>query len=74
MRGHPAISGGGVGVRNVLCVATLPAVRWNPVLNAHYAQLVEYGQPKKVAIAACMRRLLGILNAIPRDQRPWQNA
>lgn len=74
MRGHRAIAGGRPAVRNVLYMATLTAIRWNPVLKTHYAQLVERGRPKKVAIVACMRRLLGILNAIVRTKSPWQNA
>lgn len=74
MRGHRAIAGGRTAVRNVLFMATLTATRWNPVIKAHYTQLVERGRPKKVAIVACMRRLLGILNAIIRTASPWQTA
>jgi transposase len=44
-------------------MAILSAIRWNPVLKPHYQQLVARGHPKKVAIPACMRRLLGILGA-----------
>ena len=74
MRGHRAIAGGRATVRNALFMATLSAVRWNPPLKAHYQQLVERGRPKKVAIVACMRRLLGILNAIIRTGQPWRPA
>jgi transposase len=74
MRGHRAIAGGRTAVRNVLFMATLTATRWNPVIKAHYTQLVGRGRPKKVAIVACMRRLLGILNAIIRTASPWQTA
>jgi transposase len=74
MRGHRAIAGGRTAIRNVLYMATLSAVRWNPVLKAHYQQLVARGRPKKVAIVACMRRLLGILNAILKAGTPWQSA
>lgn len=74
MRGHRAIAGGRACVRNVLFMATLAAVRWNPVLKAHYAQMTARGRPKKVAIVACMRRLLAILNAILRTGQPWQSA
>jgi transposase len=74
MRGHRAIAGGRVTVRNALFKATLSAVRWNPPLKAHYQQLVERGRPKKVAIVPCMRRLLGILNAILRTGQPWRPA
>ena len=50
------------------------AIRWNPVISQHYKSLVERGRPKKVALVACMRRLLGILNAIIRTKTPWQYA
>ena len=74
MRGYRAIAGGRGEVRKVLYMATLVAIRWNPVLKAHYQALVERGRPKKVALVACMRRLLGILNAIVRSGTPWQSA
>jgi len=74
MRGHRAIAGGRTPVRNGLYMATLAAVRFNPILRAHYQQLVERGRPKKVALVACMRRLLSILNAILRTGTPWQTA
>lgn len=74
MRGRRAIAGGRTVVRNVLYMATLSAVRWNPVIKQHYESLVERGRPKKVALVACMRRLLGILNAIIRTKTSWQNA
>jgi len=74
MRGHRAIAGGRSSVRNVLFMATLSAIRWNPVIKAHYTQLIERGRPKKVAVIACLRRLLAILNAILRTAEPWQTA
>lgn len=74
LRGYRAISGGRTAVRNVLFMATLTARRYNPVIKAHFHQLVERGRPKKVALIACMRRLLGILNAIIRTQSPWKTA
>jgi transposase len=74
MRGQRAIAGGRTTIRNVLYMATLTAIRWNPVLKPHYQQLIARGRPKKVAIVACMRRLLGILNAILRAGTPWKNA
>jgi transposase len=74
MRGRRSIAGGRGEVRKVLYMATLVAIRWNPVLKAHYRSLVERGRPKKVALVACMRRLLGILNAIVRSGTPWQCA
>ena len=74
MRGRRAIAGGRTAVRNVLFMATLSAIRCNPVLKAHYRQLVGRGRPKKVAIVACLRRLLTILNAILKARAPWQTA
>jgi transposase len=73
-RGHRAIAGGRTSVRNALFMATLVAVRRNPVLRAHYQALLARGRPKKVALVACIRRLLGILNAILRTQTPWRTA
>jgi len=55
-------------------MATLVATRWNPVIRQHYKTLVERGRPKKVALVACMRRLLGILNAIMRTKTAWKAA
>lgn len=74
MRGHRAIAGGRTAVRNVLYMATLVATRWNPVIKAHYARIVQAGRPKKLAIVACMRHLLTILNAIMRTASPWKSA
>ncbi|EEX5379519.1 IS110 family transposase [Escherichia coli] len=67
MRGRRRISGGRSGVRNVLFMAVLSAVRFNPVLKAFIARLVAAGKPKKVALVACMRRMVCILNAMLRD-------
>ena len=74
MRGRRTIAGGRTDVRNALYMATLSATRWNPVISQHYRSLVERGRPKKVALVACMRRLLGILNAIIRTKTSWQCA
>jgi transposase len=74
MRGRRTIAGGRIDVRNVLFMATLTAIRWNPVISRHYQALVDRGRPKKVALVACMRRLLGILNAIIRTKTSWQCA
>jgi transposase len=73
-RGHRAIAGGRTSVRNTLFMATLSAIRWNPVIRSHYARLVDAGRPKKLAIIACLRHLLTILDAILRTRKPWQNA
>jgi len=74
MRGKRTIAGGRAEVRRALYMATLSAIRWNPVISKHYQSLVDRGRPKKVALVACMRRLLGILNAIMRTKTPWQCA
>ena len=73
-RGYRAIAGGRTSVRNALFMATLVAVRRNAVLRAHYVALLARGRPKKVALVACIRRLLGILNAILRTRTPWRPA
>ena len=73
-RGHRMISGGRTSVRNVLYMATLSAIRHNPVVSATYRRLVNRGRPKKVAIIACLRQLLTILNAIVRTKSPWKIA
>jgi transposase len=74
MRGHRAIAGGRANVRKVLFMAALAATRWNPAIRSHFQQLTARGRPKKVALVACMRKLLGILNAIVRTQQPWRAA
>lgn len=71
-RGQRSIWGGRASVRSCLYMATLSAVRWNPVLRTFYARLVAKGKCAKVALVACMHKLLTILNAIVRDGKPWQ--
>lgn len=66
-RGRRAIAGGRVGVRNVLYVATLSAVRYNPAIKAFYRRLRDNGKPGKVALVACMRKIATVLNAMVRD-------
>src|SRR5206468_11025502 len=61
-RGRRMIRGGRARVRTVLYMATLVATRWNPVIKTFYERLVAAGKPKKLAIIACMRKLLTILN------------
>jgi transposase len=73
-RGHRMIGGGRTDVRKAMYMAALVATRWNPALKATYARLVQRGKPKKVAIVACIRQLLTILNAIIRTKSKWQNA
>ncbi|MCZ7502605.1 IS110 family transposase, partial [Agrobacterium rhizogenes] len=58
----------------VLFMAALVAARHNPVLKAFRDRLVEAGKPKILATVATMRKLLTMLNAIIRDNKPWQNA
>lgn len=71
MRGRRAIWGGRASVRCALYMATLVAVRHNAVLRLHYAHLLGRGKAKKVALVACMRKLLIWLNAMLRDGQPW---
>jgi transposase len=71
LRGRRAIWGGRAQVRAVLYMATLVATRRNPVLRAFYARLLTAGKKPKVALTACMRKLLIMLNAILRHQLPW---
>jgi len=73
-RGKRMIAGGRASVRTVLYMATLAATRFNPIIAAFYQRLVAAGKPAKVAITACMRKLITILNAILRDKRHWQSA
>jgi transposase len=72
LRGHRTIWGGRAPLRATLYMATLTAVRHNPVLTACYTRLVAAGKAKKVALVACMRKLLTILNAMVKHQTPWQ--
>lgn len=74
MRGRRTTWGGRSSVRTALYMAALTATRHNPAIAAFYKRLRHAGKPPKVAIVACMRKLLTILNAILRDRRPWQIA
>ena len=71
-RGRRMIRGGRSFIRRVLYMATISATRFNPVIKSMYERLLATGKLKKVAIVACMRKLLTILNAILRDQSSWQ--
>jgi transposase len=71
LRGQRHCWGGRAHVRQVLYMAALAATRYNPVIRPYYQRLVAAGKPKKVALVACMRRLLVILNAMSRDGTPW---
>ena len=70
-RGRRRVWGGRARVRTALYMAALAGTRWNPILKAFYAQLREAGKPAKVALVACMRKLLVIVNAMVRDGRAW---
>lgn len=74
MRGRRTISGGRAGVRTSLYMAALVATRFNPVIKAFYIRLVAAGKPKKVALVACMRKLLTILNAMLRKNEEWNES
>lgn len=70
-RGYRKTQGGRPDVRSALYMSALTGIRYNPILKAHYDQLVKRGKQKKVAITACMRKMLTILNAMMRDQQPF---
>ena len=72
MRGVRATWGGRSHVRTTLYMSTLVAVRYNPVLKRFYERLCAAGNAKKVALTACMRKLLTILTALVKHQKPWQ--
>jgi transposase len=71
-KGKRFCRGGRNSVRRVLYMATLNATRFNPIIKKQYDNLCEKGKLKKVAIIACARKLLIILNAIIRDNATWQ--
>ncbi len=73
-KGARHIWGGRAEVRSALYMATLSAQRYNPVIKAFYQRLLATGKPKKVAMVACMRKLLTILNAMLRDKAVWDAA
>lgn len=73
-KGKSFIGGGRASVRTVLFLGALAAARHNPVLRAFHQRLIEAGKPKIVAAIAVARKLLIILNAIVRDQKPWRTA
>ena len=71
-RGYRKTKGGRPEIRSVLYMSALSAIRYNPVIKAQYEQLVKRGKEKKVAITACMRKMLTILNAMMRDNQPFR--
>lgn len=72
-RGKRHVWGGRSLVRSALYMATLSAVRFNPVIKAFYDRLLAAGKPKKVALTACSHKLLRILNAMARSGQPWSD-
>lgn len=72
-KGKQKIQGGRASVRNVLYMGTVAGIRANPVLRTFYERLVAKGKPKKLALTACMRKLLVILNSMLKNRTCWQN-
>lgn len=72
MRGRRTVWGGRKQVRPSLYMATIAACRFNPAIQHFYQRLLQAGKRKKVAITACMRKLLTILNAVLKHQQPWR--
>jgi transposase len=72
MRGRRLVWGGRASVRTALYMAAMCAIRYNPVIRAYYQRLLGRGKPRKVALVACMRKLLVILNTMARTGTPWQ--
>lgn len=72
LRGTRTVWGGRAQVRAVLYMGTLVATRFNPVIRAFYQRLCAAGKPKKVALTACMRKRLIILNAMLKHRTPWR--
>ena len=70
-RGRRKVWGGRARVRRAIYMATLVATRFNPCIRAFYQRLLAAGKTKKVALVACVHKLLTILNAMIRQHRPW---
>jgi transposase len=71
-QGKRQIWGGRSTIRTALYMGSLAATRYNPVIKAFYERLLKAGKPKKVALVACMHKLLTILNAMVKHNTPWQ--
>lgn len=71
LRGRRRCWGGRAALRSVLYMATVSAAHRNPVIRAFYQRLLKAGKPKKLALIACMRKLLTLLNAMVRDGTTW---
>jgi transposase len=72
MKGKRRIRGGRAPIRTVLFMAMLSAIQHNPVIKQFYKHLVDQGKNKKVAITACMRKMITILNTMVRNDQEWQ--
>jgi transposase len=72
MKGRRRIKGGRAPIRTVLYMGMLSAIQHNPVMRDFYDRLVAQGKHKKVALTACMRKMITILNAMVRDDQPWK--
>ena len=72
LKGRRFVHGGRAGVRAVLYMAALVATKRNPVIRAFYLRLLAAGKPKKLALVACMRKLLTILNAMAKTNTRWE--
>jgi len=72
MKGRRRIKGGRAPIRTVLYMAMLSAIQCNPVIKRFYKKLVDQGKHKKVALTACMRKMMTMLNAMVRDNCEWQ--
>lgn len=72
MRGKRCIFGGRAEVRSTLYMGVTSAIRFNPEIKAFYDRLIQAGKPHKVAMTACMRKFLTILNAMVRNNTPWE--
>jgi transposase len=73
LRGRRAVWGGRAEVRAALYMGALVATRRNPAIREFYERLLAAGKPKKVALVACMRKLLSILNAVLKHRTPWRS-
>jgi transposase len=73
LRSRRSVGGGRADVRSALYMGTLLVARRNPVVKEFYERLLAAGKPKKVALVACMRKLLSILNAVLRQRSPWRS-
>jgi transposase len=72
-RGKRMIRGGRSHLRHVLYMAAVVAARFNPVIRTFYQRLLAAGKPKKLALTACMRKLVLIINSMVKNNQPWNH-